>query len=252
MKKQLILTLALALSGIALHAQAEKKPVKVRIKKVENINGVEKVTDTTYFTTEPIEGAETRVHMIETNGKEGKRVIVKTRNGDETINEVRNTKRGKELDAEIEKALMEAGVDPNEKGTSRLIVINNDKVEDGKKGEKKITKIVIVKTGINDATATDLKKAGIAEPKERLVLESMNCTPNPSNGKFSLKFSSQDKTSADITVKDINGKIVYTETLKPVDGIYEKEITLGDDAEGIYFVTVMQGQKAITKKLVVE
>src|ERR1700752_2712256 len=44
-----LLTCALLLASFAIMAQ-EKKQAKVHIKKVENINGVEKVTDTTYVT----------------------------------------------------------------------------------------------------------------------------------------------------------------------------------------------------------
>lgn len=52
-----ILLLALVLSGTLMTAQSEKtadekKAVTVRVKKIENINGVEKVTDTTYTTTD--------------------------------------------------------------------------------------------------------------------------------------------------------------------------------------------------------
>ncbi len=52
MKK--VITCALLLASIAISAQTtDKKKATVRIKKVENINGVETITDTTFTTDDP-------------------------------------------------------------------------------------------------------------------------------------------------------------------------------------------------------
>jgi hypothetical protein len=226
MKKIKIFTGVFILTASILSAQTADKPVTIRIKKVENINGAEKITDTTYTTTDP---------ALINSGHQSVKIIGKGEGNFE----------------EIEKTLKESGVDINAKGAKKIVIINEDKNDDGKSGEKNITEIVIIKTDITDANPEECKKAGIKSAPGKLVIEDMNCTPNPSNGKFNLKFSSPDKSSTGIIVKDINGKIVYTENVKQFDGSYDKEISL-DNVKGIYFVTVIQGTKATTKKLVVE
>jgi hypothetical protein len=252
MNKTSIITCAFVLSASLLAAQDNsKQEVKVRIKKIENINGVEKVTDTTFTTTDPgaMMGPDGNIHIRNLGeGKEGNVVIVRSKDG-ESRAEVRTFTRG-EIDAEVEKALKEAGVDPNSKRAKKVIIVNED--SEIKKGDKKVTRFIFVKTDLKEASEGECKKAGIKTSPEKLVIEDMNCMPNPSNGKFNLKFSSPDKSDADITVKDINGKVVYSESVKNFDGKYDKEISLGDTAKGIYFVTITQGAKATTRKLVVE
>ncbi|MGZ4088796.1 MAG: hypothetical protein ACXVPD_15085, partial [Bacteroidia bacterium] len=80
--KAKIMTCALLLSVALAPAQTEKKQATVRIKKVQNINGVETVTDTTYTTDDAsaINVGNGQVQIIDTgDGKEGsmkKTVIV--------------------------------------------------------------------------------------------------------------------------------------------------------------------------------
>lgn len=254
MKTTNIIIGALVLCTMGLTAQSEKKPVTVRMKKVENINGVEKITDTTYTTTDvtTIPGGDTKIRIIEGDDTKGKLIIIDSETGEGSASEVKVLKKGEGMDAEIEKALKEAGVDPNLKGTTQMIMINEDSKNSENKGEKKMMKIVVIKAQLIDANSTECKKAGISESKSKLMIEDMNCTPNPSNGKFNLRFSSPDKSSADISVRDINGKIVYSETVKDFSGSYDKQIDLDSNAKGIYFVTITQSKKATTKKLVVE
>ncbi|MCW3075744.1 MAG: hypothetical protein JWO32_353 [Bacteroidetes bacterium] len=249
--KTSIITCALILSASLLAAQNENKPVKVRIKKVENINGVETITDTTFTTTDPssLNIGEENISVIDTEDSTKKVIIIKHHEeGNNTSKNMMGVKKHDAMDEEIAKALKEAGADG--KGTKKVVIINENKGDARK--SKTTTKTVIIKTDINDASSVECKKAGITESKEKLIIAAMACAPNPSNGKFNLKFTGTEKTSVSINVKDINGKTVYTETVKQFNGTYDKEINLDGPAKGIYFVTIAQGQKATTKKLIVE
>jgi hypothetical protein len=273
MTKTKLIAAALIVCAAFANAQTEKKPVTVRIKKVEKINGVEKITDTTYTTTDPgsieagnadirvielnKEGENSETHFVNTDGKKGKVVIVKSGAGDPNANTVVTSDDvSPEMQAEIEKAMEEAGVDPKAKGAKKVVVIHNETSTAGEgekgKGEKKMTKVVVVRLDVADASSEECKKAGIAQPKNKLAIEEMNCTPNPSNGKFNLKFSSPEKGTADIKVRDMGGKVVYSENVKDFGGSYSKEISLDAPSKGIYLVTIMQAEKSVTKKIVVE
>lgn len=250
--KTTLITGALVMAASLLTAQTNsKEPVKVRIKKVENINGVEKITDTTFTTTDPASLSMGNDVQVISGGNGGKVVIVKSHSGDGESSS--SVKVLDSLDEEIEKALKEAGVDSKDKSGKKVIIVNSDaKAGEGNDGTRTISKIVIVKTGLNDANSEECRKAGIPTSKEKLLIEDMSCTPNPSNGKFTLKFSGGNKAPAEITVKDSNGKTVYSENVKNFNGSYEKEINLDKENKGIYFVTISQGAKSTTKKVVVE
>lgn len=74
MKRTCILFSILVISTTLLTAQNEKKTTTVRIKKVENINGVEKITDTTFTSDDPsaIKLDEENINIQEWPDKDGK------------------------------------------------------------------------------------------------------------------------------------------------------------------------------------
>lgn len=92
------------------------------------------------------------------------------------------------------------------------------------------------------------------EPEKKTkVLDDVNIGfyPNPGNGDFTLEFNiEEEKDEAVISIHDMTGKIVYTETVKG-KGNYKKQINL-DEPSGIYILKIQQGKKAITKKLVIQ
>lgn len=264
MKTQLV-TLALMIAGLSLNAQTtEKKEATVRIKKVENINGVEKITDTTFTTNDPEkiklpEGVNIQTIDI-SNGKPGekmeKMVIV---SHDEVITsdgqEVRIDHKGmsKDVEAEMEKALKEAGVDPNAKGVKKVIIIDEDSnTASGSKTEpktSKTTKIIMLKMDITDASSDDMKRIGAGNVDNKVELDNMKLYPNPNDGKFNLNFNLKNKGDAEVTVYDMQGKQVYNEKLSNFSGEYNKPIDISSNAKGIYFVKIQQGQHTQVKKI---
>ena len=74
-----------------------------------------------------------------------------------------------------------------------------------------------------------------------------NIFPNPNNGVFNINFSSNENKNVTLTVKNVIGETVLTETVN-VSGNTNHQISLADYSKGIYFLTV--GNE--TTKLVVE
>jgi len=253
MKTQLF-TAALMFMGLALSAQTEKKEATIRIKKVENINGVEKITDTTFTTINPEEfkwsDKDGNIKINEISSENGKVMKIVT------IDEIGPDSKmpdEKQLNAEIEKALKEAGVDPNGKEMKRVIVMNNseDSKDGGKSTEKHYTKIVMVKLDITDANEEELKRFGGTSDK-KLEMEEMKLYPNPNNGKFNLNFNLKSKGDAEVTVYDMQGKQVYNEKLPNFQGEYNKPIDISSNAKGVYFVKILQGKNTQVKKIVLD
>ena len=80
----------------------------------------------------------------------------------------------------------------------------------------------------------------------------MNFYPNPSNGKFNLSFNLPEKQDTEITILNVEGKVVYKEKLNQFSGNYDKEIDISKNAKGVYFVKVDQGKHAQVKKIILE
>ncbi len=74
-----------------------------------------------------------------------------------------------------------------------------------------------------------------------------NVFPNPSNGVFNINLSSNDENNVNLTVKNVVGQTVLTETVN-VAGNTRHQIALADYSKGIYFLTI--GNE--TTKLIVE
>ena len=98
----------------------------------------------------------------------------------------------------------------------------------------------------------DLKKAGIDTKKSELNVENLKFSPNPSDGKFNLSFTLEEKKEVTINIYDINGNVVYTETIKDFQGTYNKEIDISDEGTGAFFLQLIQGFYHIIKKIIIQ
>jgi hypothetical protein len=117
-----------------------------------------------------------------------------------------------------------------------------------------IKKKVILKT-IGEKDQESFEKSGIdLKPGQdnTLELEKLVFAPNPSDGKFTLKFNAPDTEEIIIRIYDVNGKTVYEETDKNFDGTYNKKIDISSEGQGIYFLKIQQGAKFDTRKIILE
>lgn len=256
--KTLILS-AVLLSSCLLNAQTENteiKQTKVRIKKVENINGVEKVTDTTYTINSPVQiNRLDENNIIETKeGDKEKKIVVIT----DHISGDQASRINKEdlNDEQIQRALKAAGVDDHVLKADKMLVIKeNAESDNNKKGTCKQTKVIIISTAkVSELTEADSKllgsKNGISDNK--LNLDKIDFYPNPNNGKFNLSFDLKEKGNTTVSIMTADGKKIYNESLVDFSGHYTKEIDISENPKGIYFVKIEQGKHAQLKKLILE
>ncbi len=83
-----------------------------------------------------------------------------------------------------------------------------------------------------------------------LELNEYNAFPNPTYGQFNLRFKA-DPVPTRVRVIDVNGKVVYNQLINQFDGIYNDQINLsGKATPGTLFVQILQGQKVVSKKIV--
>lgn len=74
--------------------------------------------------------------------------------------------------------------------------------------------------------------------------------PNPNKGNFTIQFESESAKNIQVFVHDILGKNVYTNSFEGVSS-FNQNIQLQDVAAGVYFVTVIDGDKRTVKKIIV-
>ena len=84
-----------------------------------------------------------------------------------------------------------------------------------------------------------------------LKLNDLSYYPNPNSGKFTLAFEAANKPT-EIKITSVSGKEVYSEKLQSFEGTYSNEIDLSGQDPGIYLLQVLQGKKAMNKKIVIE
>lgn len=83
-----------------------------------------------------------------------------------------------------------------------------------------------------------------------LVMESISFFPNPSNGIVNLRFSLADHAPVDIMIFDERGNIIFNETRFDFGGTYTNDIDISREADGIYFLQIIQNTKTYSKKLI--
>ena len=74
--------------------------------------------------------------------------------------------------------------------------------------------------------------------------------PNPTGGAFFVQFTLATPTNVEITVSDMIGRRVYTESKANYLGLYSTEQDINKLPSGIYLLTLRVGGQQFTKKIV--
>jgi len=76
--------------------------------------------------------------------------------------------------------------------------------------------------------------------------------PNPSNGMAQMSFASENKQAFSIHVTDINGRTIYQQEVNSFDKKHDEYLDLSREADGLYFITIIQGTQTIKEKLIIQ
>ncbi|SHH52787.1 reprolysin-like metallopeptidase [Winogradskyella jejuensis] len=75
--------------------------------------------------------------------------------------------------------------------------------------------------------------------------------PNPNNGDFTIQFNSNSGIGVNVDVYDISGKLVFNKNYDPTSR-FDKQINLNNVSTGIYIMKVNDGDKSVTRKLIIK
>ncbi|HHS95783.1 MAG TPA: PDZ domain-containing protein [Phaeodactylibacter sp.] len=72
--------------------------------------------------------------------------------------------------------------------------------------------------------------------------------PNPTKASVNIRFQGE-KVPTVVSLRDARGREIFREEIKDFDGNYERKVNLKDAAAGSVFITIQQGNKTLTEKV---
>jgi subtilisin-like proprotein convertase family protein len=104
--------------------------------------------------------------------------------------------------------------------------------------------------GSVDNWTLEICSQNITLPSESFEIENFTIIPNPNNGNFVVKFTPQND-NATLKVFDISGRLVLEKNYENIT-MFEENISLNNVQSGVYLVSVENGNKKSTQKVIVE
>ena len=104
---------------------------------------------------------------------------------------------------------------------------------------------------IRSAKDKDKEIAG-TDKMEELAIKDVSFYPNPSDGRFQLEIETSNKGALQVKIVSPTGEVVYDKTDASGLTNYNFKIDISDLDEGIYILKVIQNNKALTKRIVIE
>ncbi|MCF8370217.1 MAG: T9SS type A sorting domain-containing protein [Bacteroidales bacterium] len=192
------------------------------------------------------------VHVIcgDTDGE--KKIMVKTivedKDGEMITKVITTDKNGNEI--MIEDDDMEVITDGDEK-----IIKHKINVKEGKCAEVIILKMGACKIKIEDFSRKE--KANMPDvlnlkSKDKLKPDNLKYFPNPNEGRFTLSFDLPENGEASITIFDMAGKELFRDSTTAQSKSYESQIDISEYGKGTYILKIETGDKACSKKIIVE
>ncbi len=112
---------------------------------------------------------------------------------------------------------------------------------------------VISRVKVFVRSAKDEDKAAVGtNDMEGLELRDINFYPNPSDGRFDVELETGSDSAIQVSIVDPDGNEVYNRTGMPKEGRYDFRVDLSDEQKGIYIMKVIQNNKALTKRVIIE
>lgn len=163
-------------------------------------------------------------------------------------------------------------INSDERG-EQIIIMKRGEMSDKKDGEEKTiileqeaevgTNTVEIKSGdrviiikeiksVDDENETGKIGGDIDAVSPELAISEFNFYPNPGNGKFTVAFELETKDPLTLSVFDITGKKVFSETIKKFNGKYSNRIDISEKGKGTYLLQIEQKGKIFSKKFMIE
>lgn len=115
---------------------------------------------------------------------------------------------------------------------------------------------------ISDFKVVDITESEAVEMKETynvempivndLRIEQLNIYPNPNNGIFNLTFNLPIQAKTSIRIYSSSAQLVYQKDIEGFQGFFQEQVDISGKASGNYFVMIAQGNKSISKRVIIQ
>lgn len=113
--------------------------------------------------------------------------------------------------------------------------------------------VVITKLDDKDIeTISENDKEIDMESMTELDVINLNLYPNPNEGLFELNFRLMEDQPVLVRIISLNGKEVYRENIENFEGTYSNRINITENAAGVYVLQVVQGERMMSRKIIIE
>ena len=104
-------------------------------------------------------------------------------------------------------------------------------------------------TGFLEAWSLEICSSEPVLGVNNYVFDEFTVFPNPSDGRFSVKFRSEETSDVEILVYDLLGRKIVKKNYKNLSNKFDERIDLQDVAGGIYILSVKRGNKMSSHKI---
>ncbi len=106
-----------------------------------------------------------------------------------------------------------------------------------------------VDTGFLEAWSIEICSSEPVLGVNNYVFDDFTVFPNPSDGRFNVKFRSEETSDVEILVYDLLGRKIVKKNYKNLSNNFDERIDLQDVAGGIYILSVKRGNKVSSHKI---
>tara|TARA_B110000027_G_scaffold54882_1_gene59640 strand:- start:285 stop:2348 length:2064 start_codon:yes stop_codon:yes gene_type:complete len=104
---------------------------------------------------------------------------------------------------------------------------------------------------VNDWSLEICSEQPLSSPELNTNLEQVFVYPNPNNGSFTLELKSDTSNNVSIDIYDVRGRKIHKQAYTN-SGNFKQVIELGNIESGLYLMTVSDGQRKTTKRIIVK
>jgi len=85
-----------------------------------------------------------------------------------------------------------------------------------------------------------------------LLAQRLIVTPRPNMGTFNIQFSLPQRGDTSIRIFNDTGRLIYDYELNNFSGAFSDHVNISQNGEGAYFLQIRQGNKQMSKKIILE
>ena len=94
--------------------------------------------------------------------------------------------------------------------------------------------------------------SGVGIENSEATSANFELVPNPTNGLFEIRSTGFNNSTITVSIRDLSGRLISTELINNANGNFRKSFDLNEESKGVYFITILDGESVINKKLIVQ